>query len=318
MAIQEDVSEDGATCHQQLEQYFKGLAKTLRAAEAQQQRFKDITDDVHYIRHTVQEIKGRHRSKSSKVPRAGEELAQAGTAALEERDKHFVLRRCACGCGQMVHTDGDLEAQMLPPAGLRPSDDFSHLLPALQVDAETQRASVARLFERTRRSEQTVPTVQELIIAARPLDYARLEQLALPREEVKPRQEPFDQAALKKKTKTWKSRPEPAVEGLQLPPLRQSSRSSRSLPLPGLAQEPGFLMLLEHSAKKDWALPLTAGFQIQETEPQRAVPRTMRSQLSYVEERLYQKPSEAPNSIAALQKRLAALRQERAERECPA
>eukprot|EP00930_Biecheleria_cincta_P048740 TRINITY_DN34005_c0_g1_i1.p1 TRINITY_DN34005_c0_g1~~TRINITY_DN34005_c0_g1_i1.p1 ORF type:complete len:346 (+),score=46.40 TRINITY_DN34005_c0_g1_i1:69-1106(+) len=253
--------------------------------------------------------------------------AQQGQVAEPLYEPKF--RPCACGCGAMVIGEAGCEGG-LDPIQRRNLNETERSPERQAILARTQKASCERLHHRQPKAEPAPPVVS---IRSRPLDRARLEEIARPREPAEPpepyvplpaRPAPPDRPPkivprLMRRSKfealprrTDESRGSGTEEGpLQHMVSSRPTRIQRSLKLtPSKRDLPGLAQLLNHASvadaapsesSQDWSMPRRV-----------ESVRTKKSQDSYVKAHLYPKTASIkPGSAADLEIRLEQARQQR-------
>lgn len=220
------------------------------------------------------------------------------------------LRPCACGCGQMVLGEWTCDGEIAP---LRSSDVHAAVArSAPQMSLAEQQASVARLTRR--KTPTTSPSAQEKTPSPSPkrrIDRQRLELIALPRELPPPPKPPEPikarpAPARPQAVATSASEPvlHPGAAAFLAPPRRKVVKLTpqRSM-LPGLGS-----LLFKASLVEEGHVQKEEDFW---NPRRRTVPRTPSAQRSYVETRLYPKPSAKTGSLEELEQRLQKAREER-------
>jgi len=244
------------------------------------------------------------------------------------------FRPCACGCGAMVLGEAGCEGG-LDPIQRRNLNETERSPERQAMLARAQKASSERLQHRQPKAEPKAEQARPAVSAPsrQPLDRARLEEIARPREPAEipepyvpppARPAPADKPPKivprllrRSKSEALPFRTdEPRGSGTEESPLQhmasaRPTRIHRSLKLTPSRQDlPGLTKLLSHASdadaapsesSQDWSLP-------RRIEPV----RTKKSQDTYVKARLYPKTSAVkPGSAADLEIRLEQARQQR-------
>lgn len=237
-------------------------------------------------------------------------------------ERHIALRPCACGCGKMVAAgEARCEGKVAPLARVKPeellSSEFGSALHPAPLSPNTQKASIERLFKR--KAPAIEPEPPPSVISTGP-DMRRLQELAVPREEVRKRKEIAQSQSLPALV------PAPAPKPSKPPKVKTPSDEEKgAVKLPSIGP-----VWMRTPRRQDPAMQRPQ--QVAEPRPEsagsgrfvaydpcwnmeRRPTRSLKQLQSYVEERLYKAPAEPPNSIAALERKLQKLREERRGRE---
>mmetsp|Transcript_121606 Transcript_121606/g.224090 ORF Transcript_121606/g.224090 Transcript_121606/m.224090 type:complete len:387 (-) Transcript_121606:108-1268(-) len=268
----------------------------------------------------IREMFRRSRARAEH-PATPDLMTPTSKASKAEAEPAPRFRPCACGCGAMRYCSTAEDEAGVELAGGR---QLEHDAPVPVVDAVAQRAYCERLSRKRSKAEEKNAETCLVKGPARPPDYKRLSELAVPRElpEAPPEEHTWKPLPLPPKHKVSKTQSTPnlamlAGEGMPAPPpLPFAARAPQSL------RPEGFSSLAElrcHVAKANFSAavsPSSGSFMRDISEPVLARPRrrpTMEMQRRYTEQHLYSKPKALPGSVAALEARLEELRQQNQE-----